>query len=156
MSLDEQRGELIRQALERGRFNPRNAPMEGDSYRFFIQSMKNEEKETMEIYKKRNSNLIVFSGTVFLAPEHHKKYRNLDEDTRAKFDDKLNVILDSKNLKSHDVTEDERGFGVWVNDAVDHDQLTNESLSRCLSNVIDTQVEVFNFFMDFFFDKITL
>ena len=155
MSLDEKRGELIRQALERGGFNPRNSPMEGESYRFFIQSMKNSEKETMEVYKKRNSDLIVFSGTVFLAPRHYEKYRNLDVDIRKKFDDKLNEILNIKSL-SHDITEDERGFGVWINDTVDHNELNNQSLSRCLSNVIDIQVNVYNFFMDFFYDKITL
>lgn len=155
MSLDEKRGELIKQALEKGGFHPRNSPMEGDSYRYFIQSIKNEEKETMEVYKKRASNLIVFSGTVFLASEHYEKYRNLDEDTRKKFNDKLDEILSVKNL-SHDVTEDERGFGVWINDTVNHNLLNNESLNRCMTNVIDTQVNVFNFFMDFFYDKIIL
>ncbi len=37
MSLDEKRGELIKQALKLGGFNPRNSPMVGDSYRYFIQ-----------------------------------------------------------------------------------------------------------------------
>jgi len=155
MSVDKKRGELIRQALEQGGFNPRSSPMEGDNYRYFIQALKGSEKETMEVYKKRDSDLIVFTSTVFLAPEHLEKYRKLDDGIRKKFDNKLEEILNSKNV-NHDVTEDERGFGVWINDTVNHNALNNVSLNRCISNVIDTHVNVFNFFMDFFYDKITL
>ncbi|MCJ8306424.1 MAG: DUF2299 family protein [Nitrosopumilus sp.] len=109
----------------------------------------------MEIYKKRDSDFIIFIGTVFLSQEHYEKYRNLDGNIREKFDSKLEGILSSRDL-NHDVTDDEQGFGIWINDKVDHNELNNESLNKCLDNVIDIQVNTYNFFMDFFYDKITL
>jgi len=55
MDLDEECGKLIAKALDQGGFHPRNSPMQGDSYRYFVKSIKDDDKETMEIYKKRDS-----------------------------------------------------------------------------------------------------
>lgn len=53
LSVDQKRGELIKQAFEKGGFKVRNSPLQGDSYRLYVETMKSDEGETMEIYKKR-------------------------------------------------------------------------------------------------------
>ena len=155
MSIDQKRGQLIKQAFEKSGFKVRDMSLEGDSYRLILETLKGNEGESMEIYKKKSSDLIVFSSNVYLKNQHYEKYRHLDDDTREKFDNKLEELLATHNV-IHEITEDEKGFGVSINVAIDHNTLNTDVLKDCYNRVNNSTVSIFNFLMDFSYDKIKL
>jgi len=155
MSFDKNTGEKIKNSFERAGFKVRNTPLEGESFHLVLQTMKNEDMDTMEILQTKNSDIIVFTGTVYLSKGHHEKYRNFDDDKRKRFDEKLDELLKSMT-DNYEVTEDERGFGVLIHDQIHVTELNTESLQERYSNVNEPVVKVWNFFMDAFWDKIEI
>ena len=155
MSVDQKISELIKNTFEKGGLKVKNTPIQGDAFRLVLQTLKNEELDTMEIYKIKGSEMIVFSGMLYLVPSHHEKYRNFDDDKRKRFDNKLDELLKSMTDK-YEITEDEKGFGVFIHDEIYHEKLNTNSLQQCYSNVNEPLVKTFNFFMDVFWDKIQI